>query len=365
MIISDFPVSSSVENGDIDAMDVIDPDDGAPRGITEIISGPKEHLRYRLWKALHIFRREDTKFAIKVGAGAALYALPSFLAATRPFYSHWRGEWGLLSYALVCSMTIGASNTTGYARFLGTSLGAVCGMAAWSITNANVFALAVSGWLMALCTAYLILAKGQGPMGRFIMLTYNLVVLYAYSLSHKDNDHDQDEGGKTPVIADIALHRVASVLSGIIWGIIITRLIWPISARRKLKDGLSLLWLKLSVIWRRDPLSTMAQGRVSTVYFTPREKLELQRYLARLETLRNAARSEFELMGPFPDAAYEALIGHSRRILDAFQAMNLEIVKNLTASEGEAAMLEYTIVERKQLSYRISHLLTGKCSISF
>jgi hypothetical protein len=43
----------------------------------------------------------DTKFAIKVGAGAALYALPSFLQSTRPFYSHWRGEWGLLSYMLV------------------------------------------------------------------------------------------------------------------------------------------------------------------------------------------------------------------------------------------------------------------------
>ena len=65
---------------------------------------------YRLWKALGVFRRDDTKFAIKVGVGAALYALPSFLPPTRPFYQHWRGEWGLLSYMLVCSMTIGASN---------------------------------------------------------------------------------------------------------------------------------------------------------------------------------------------------------------------------------------------------------------
>ena len=61
-----------------------------------------------------LFRRDDVKFAIKVGIGAALYALPSYMASTRPFYQRWRGEWGLLSYILVCTMTLGASNTTGW-----------------------------------------------------------------------------------------------------------------------------------------------------------------------------------------------------------------------------------------------------------
>lgn len=32
-----------------------------------------DNLRSRLWKALRVFRRDDTKFAIKVGAGAAIY----------------------------------------------------------------------------------------------------------------------------------------------------------------------------------------------------------------------------------------------------------------------------------------------------
>src|SRR5215471_14742146 len=119
----------------------------------------------------------------------------------------------------VCSMTIGASNTAGVARFFGTCLGASCAIAAWHVTDANAFALAFVGWCIALWTAYLILAKSQGPMGRFIMLTYNLSVLYAYSLSRKDSSDDQDEGGYSPVIAEIALYRVIAVLSGIIWGI--------------------------------------------------------------------------------------------------------------------------------------------------
>lgn len=51
-------------------------------------------------------------------------------------------------------------------------------------------------------------------MGRFIMLTYNLSALYAYSLSVKDVDGDDDEGGIDPIISEIALHRVVAVLTG-------------------------------------------------------------------------------------------------------------------------------------------------------
>lgn len=175
---------------------------------------PKWSYSYQLWRALSILRRDDVKFAIKVGIGAALYALPSFLRASRPFYQHWRGEWGLLSYMLVCAMTIGASNTTGFARFFGTCIGAVCAIVSWIASQGNAFLLAFFGWLMALCTAYIIVAQGKGPMGRFIMLTYNLSALYAYSLSVQEVDGDDDEGGVTPLITEIALHRVVAVLSG-------------------------------------------------------------------------------------------------------------------------------------------------------
>ncbi|KAJ5815323.1 hypothetical protein N7474_007100 [Penicillium riverlandense] len=310
-----------------------------------VIAYAKRRLGYRVWKSLELFRRDDTKYAIKVGTGAALYALPSFLPSTRPFYQHWRGEWGLLSYMLVCSMTIGASNTTGYARFLGTILGAFCAVVAWYLTAGNVFGLAFLGWLMALWPAYLTIVKGNGPMGRFIMLTYNLSVLGAH-----------------PVITEIVLHRVVAVLSGCIWGIIITRVIWPLSARTKLKGNLSLLWLHLSLIWKRDPLSSMVQGSTTVGYMSPREKLEIERFLAKLESLQASARSEFELRSVFPDAEYGNIIRRTRSMVNAFLAMNLELVKNVTATEGEINLLRYTAAERQQLSARISHLLSVMAS---
>ncbi|GAB1202789.1 hypothetical protein APSETT445_001410 [Aspergillus pseudonomiae] len=325
------------------------------------VSG-KKGFGYRIWKSLKILRRDDTKFAIKVGTGAALYALPSFLPSTRPFYSHWRGEWGLLSYMLVCSMTIGASNTTGYARFLGTCLGALCAVVSWYVTGGNMYGLASLGLFMATWTSYLIIVKGQGPMGRFIMLTYNLSVLYAYSLSQKEGNDDQDEGGESPIITEIALHRVASVLSGCIWGIIITRVIWPISARTRLKDGLSLLWLRMSLLWKRGPLSTMTSNTDNSVFMSPREKLEIERFLSRLESLQASARSEFELKSPFPDLAYSNILRRTRSMVDAFLAINIELDKNMTSSEGELSILQYTDKERQQLSSRISHLLSVMAS---
>lgn len=323
-------------------------------------NGHGKTIRYRLWKALAIFRRDDTKFAIKVGAGAALYALPSFLSSTRSAYQHFRGEWGLLSYMLVCSMTIGASNTTGYARFLGTCIGAVCAIIAWVISDGgNPIVLAAIGWFMSFWTAYVIVAQGKGPMGRFIMLTYNLSALYAYSLSVKDLDDDDDEGGISPIITEIAFHRVIAVLSGCLWGLIITRLIWPISARQKLKDGLSILWLRMGLIWKRIPLECRLQGKTPNAYMDSAEKSQLHRYLSQLEKLRDSASSEFSLRGPFPEVSYKRLLGDTGSMLDAFHSMNIMILKEPRLSSGEAAILRSTSVERAQLSLRISHLFQG------
>ncbi|KAF2455318.1 Fusaric acid resistance protein-like-domain-containing protein [Lineolata rhizophorae] len=388
---------------------------------------PRQHqtLNHRLWRALAFLRRDDLRFAVKVGVGAILYAMWSFISATRPFYSHWRGEWGLLSYMLVCSMTIGASNTTGYQRFLGTCLGALFAIVAWVLADENAVVLAFLGWLVSVGCFYIIVGLGKGPMGRFILLTYNLSALYAYSLSTKaDNEDDDDEGGIAPEIWEIVLHRVVAVMVGCLWGIVITRLIWPISARRKFKDGICVLWLRMSLIWRRDPLgmllppgdqvlglpphplappaatngsaaaagangpspsaggggggtadlpppmppprrpssgalpSSSALPPWAAPYMDIRESLELRRFLTRLEGLRRAAVSEFELRGPFPDRTMRKILQTTGHMLDAFYAMNVVISKDLKASEGERELLKWTAEERRQLSSRISHLFS-------
>ena len=328
-------------------------------------SNPEKSLTKRkvcrkMWNAFAFLRHDDTKYAIKVGIGAALFALPSFLPSSRPFYYHWRGEWGLLSYMLVCSMTIGASNTTGFSRFIGTCLGAVCAIAAWEIGNDNPVILGLLGWCMSVWTSYIIVGQGKGPMGRFIMLTYNLSALYAYSLTVKDDENDDDEGGRRPEIFAIAYHRVAAVLVGCIWGLIITRVVWPISARQKLKDGLSILWLRMGLIWKRDPLAMFLEEQSSNRYMNLREEFELRRYVSSLEKLRESAKSEFELKGPFSDKTYARILESTSRMLDAFHAMNVVILKDLAVSKGVVELLRATRKEREQLCKRISHLFSGE-----
>lgn len=317
-----------------------------------------ESISRRVYRILRVFRRDDVRFAIKVGVGAALFALPSFLAVTRPFYSHWRGEWGLVSYMVVCSMTIGASNTTGVERFMGTGLGALFAIIAWIVADENPWILGFFGWICSVVCFYIILSLGKGPMGRFILLTYNLSALYAYSLSAKDNDDDDDEGGINPEIWEIVLHRVISVIAGCIWGIVVTRVFWPISARRKLKQGICVLWLRMSLIWRRDPLAMFLLGEPASSYMDIREEAELQTFLHQLDALRIAAASEFELRAPFPDKVTKSILEHTQRMLDNFHAMNVVISKDLKASPGEAEVLRYTRAERFELSALISHLFS-------
>jgi hypothetical protein len=236
---------------------------------------------------------------------------------------------------------------------------------AWIVAHENPFILGFFGWLVSLQCFYIIVGKGQGPMGRFIMLTYNLSALYAYSLSVKDEENDDDEGGISPEIWEIVLHRVVAVMTGCIWGIIVTRVIWPISARKKIKKGTTLLWLKMGLIWKRGPLRTLVdiepgEAHATASFMSPGEDIELRRFLNTLESLQSSASSEFELKGPFPAKTFKVILQATSRMLDSFHAMNVIILKDLKATDGEKEILKYTSTEWRELSWRISHLFSGK-----
>lgn len=331
-------------------------------------------------KVLGVMRflaREDILFGIKVGIGAVLWAQFAFIPATRPMYQHWRGEWGLLSYMIVVGMTTGASNTTSTSRLIGTLMGAACACISWIVSQGNAYLLALFGWIMALWNFYMILIIKNGPLGRIALLAYNVIVLYAYSISQDVDDDDDDEGGKNPLIFNITYHRVVAVVLGIIWGMVICRLLWPISGRKKFKEGLSVLYLQLGLIWKRGPLGILIASNNTLDYMKEGEQVALQRYgklffssqsplpsilityiLAfKLETLRNSAKSEFELRGPFPDAAYARIMHSTKHILDSFYAMRLLTQRHETVSAGERALLISTTDQRVRLCQRICHVL--------
>lgn len=256
-------------------------------------------------------------------------------------------------------MTIGAANTTTIKRLIGTSIGAVLALLVWVLSDDSPYVLAFLGWLVSFCCFFTMIVLNEGPLGRFILLTYNLSVLYSYSLSVADKDDgDEDEGGINPAIYEIVLHRLIAISIGCIYGLLVTRLIWPISARKKLKSGLSLLWLRMALIWKRRPLSLLTDKDVPPSYLDIREESRLRAFASLLETMRVNAESEFTLRRPFPTAAYSRILKSTGRMLNALHALNVVIMKDLTASPGELALLRYTAAEREQLAMRIAHLLS-------
>lgn len=310
-----------------------------------------------LLKFFRFLARDDIRFGLKVGIGATLYAMFAFIPQTRPIYTHWRGEWGLLSFMIVCSMTVGASNATGMSRFTGTIMGAAFVLINWWISNGNAVALAFLGWAVSFGAFYIMVDRGNAAFGRFILLSYNVSSLYAYSLTQRVDDDDDDEGGVHPIISSIAYHRVVAVSVGILWGLIICRLIWPMPARQKFKEGLAVLYLQMGLIWRRGPLAILLRNdATATSYMKMGEQAAMQRYASQLQTLRVAANNEYELRGPFPFEAYGRIMASTQRALDAFHAMSLVTQKHGRLSAGEKALLYYTAEERAQLCARICHV---------
>lgn len=314
-------------------------------------------LSQNLLRLMRRLARDDVRFGLKVGIGAILWAMFAFIPQTRETYQHWRGEWGFLSFMIVCSMTVGAANTTGWARFLGTMIGAGAAYVNWNVTQGNALGLIVLGWLMAFWSFWIMIARGQAPLGRITLLAYNVSTLYAYSLSQKVvDDDDDDEGGMHPIIGEIVRHRFIAVTAGILWGLIVCRLIWPISARKKFQQGLSMLYLQMGLIWKRGPLAILLRSDCSRSYLKTGEMTALKKYAARLDALRASAASEFQLRGPFPAAQAGRLMQCTNRLLDAFYAMSLVTQRRGHLTEGERALLLYTAEERKALCDRICHV---------
>lgn len=238
----------------------------------------KRNFSEKILKLSRFLVRDDILFGIKVGIGALLWAMLAFIPSTRPIYQTWRGEWGLLSFMIVAGMTTGASNTTGTARFKGTLVGATCAVASWTLSQGEPIPLVILGGIVALCNFYWILAIKNAPLGRIALLAYNVSTLYAYSISQDVDDDDDDEGGANPLILDIAFHRVVSVTLGILWGVVFCRLLWPISGRRKFREGLSVLYLQMGLIWKRGPLTVSLHSNNTLDYMREGEQAALQRY---------------------------------------------------------------------------------------
>ncbi|KAK9433329.1 Fusaric acid resistance protein-like-domain-containing protein [Lipomyces doorenjongii] len=314
-------------------------------------------LGLRLWRALRMFRRNDVKYGIKVGVGAMIFTLPAFFNETRDIFYHYRGEWGLISFVIVMNISIGSTLSAAFYRILGTVIGTSSAYVAWQLFPSNNIALPIVGFFIALICFHMILTgRPNTVFGRFILLTFNLTALYSYSLSRGDDEDDDDEGGSHPMIGEIAVHRLIAVISGVVWGVIITLYVWPNSARAELKRKLGILWIRLGLIWKSDPLSkiSLLQDSISqSQYIGLQEEQNLAKSCLKLRDLIAQAGKEFRLKGQYPIQQYNVIIGVTEEILDAYHNVNTMIRRATKSSELDTDIIRYTELERKELGNRI------------
>ncbi|KAK0240849.1 hypothetical protein EDD85DRAFT_816543 [Armillaria nabsnona] len=300
-------------------------------------------MKQGLWAIGTRMTERDAKFAVKTGMATALLSAPAFFDATRPIFLEYYGDWALISFFVVISPTIGATNLISFNRVLWTLVGAAVAAATYSLFPENAIALVIFGGLYSLPCFYVIVAKpAHLSAARFALLTYNLTCLYCYNIRQKDVS-----------VVSVAWHRALAVTAGVLYAALVARFWWPSEARRELSKALGEFCLNIGWLYTRlvaansfapeyreesdddnshaastEDVALLGSGHPSgrtTLNNSVQEfmamELHLQIKLIELQGLLAQTQHEPRLKGPFPVTLYRGVLTSLQTILDRLHSM--------------------------------------------
>ena len=316
-----------------------------------------ETFSYKIWKLTKFTRGVDFQFGFRVGLGAFILSSLAFLDSTRHIFNEWRGEWALVTFCIIMNKSLGGTAMTIKWRFIGTFLGAFIAYMIWTLFYPHVILMAIFGFIVSIpCFNIILNWKSSNAFGRFILLTYNLTVLYSYTMSINNipfNSDDDWEGGENPIIWEIAFHRYLGVTTGVIWALLITLTLFPVSARGRLKNGLSVLWLRMGIIWKRGALKKSLDEYNHDRLEGLRGINECHIIMNELRLLLKQAPMEIRLKGPFPIESYNKLMDGTEGILDAFENINSIVDFDTSLNPIESIVLDNLFNETNELQNRV------------
>ncbi|KAJ7782513.1 Fusaric acid resistance protein-like-domain-containing protein [Mycena maculata] len=294
-------------------------------------------IKQSLWTVGKRLTERDTKYAVKAGMATALLAAPAFFDTTRPIFVELWGDWALISFFIVISPTIGATNFLSLHRVLGTVLGAGVAAGVYTLFPDAPVTLSIFGVFFSIPCFYYIVAKPQYiSASRFVLLTYNLTCLYCYNLRQKEVS-----------AVDVAVKRAIAVTVGVVWAALVSRFWWPAEARRELSKALGEFCLNIGWLYTRlvasnsfspdsreveeeyedgphDETRTLspAHARLSnSIKEFMAMELHLQIKLIELQGLLAQTQHEPRLKGPFPVELYRGVLTSLQTILDKLHSM--------------------------------------------
>ncbi|GMM50430.1 hypothetical protein DASB73_013880 [Starmerella bacillaris] len=306
----------------------------------------------RLWRRLRVFKTRDMRHGLRVGLGSLVLAYPAFNKNLRPIFLSWHGEWAVITYMIIMARNLGAMTDQIPLRVVGTIVGAISGVFVAVFCKGTGIYMFFCGLIVSWFCFRRILSKTNPVFGRFIMLTYNLVCLYGYSLS-------RDESMGDNVISlgrmyEIAFHRCVGVIIGVLWAVFITLAVWPFSARQSLRANLCIQWMRMGMTWKSDLLSIInvssPNGSKYSRFKGVSIERELQNMMMHLDVLLKNSPNEFRLRGKFNARPYQILLDSTQRILDALHSVSILIENEPDVNSNERSLVFYTAPERYQLS---------------
>ncbi|KAJ6488997.1 Fusaric acid resistance protein-like-domain-containing protein [Mycena sanguinolenta] len=286
--------------------------------------------KQRLWAFGRRLTENDMKYAFKAGMATALLAAPAFFDTTRPIFLNLWGHWALISFLVVISPTIGATNHLSLHRVLGTLFGAFVAAVVYTLFPDNPVVLSLFGFFFSVPCFY-----HNSSASRFVLLTYNLTCLYCYNLRGQE---------VSPV--NIGIRRAIAVTVGVVWAALVSRFWWPAEARRELSKALGEFCLNIGWLYTRLVASNSSPSNsreVAEEYDGPESEtqalspeharltgsikefmameLHLQIKLIELKGLLDQTQHEPRLKGPFPVQLYRSVLTSLQTILDKLHSM--------------------------------------------
>ncbi|ODV88299.1 hypothetical protein CANARDRAFT_216679 [[Candida] arabinofermentans NRRL YB-2248] len=323
----------------------------------------------KIWQIYRLFYGVDVQFGIRVFFGTLVMAIFGYLDSTKEYFNGWHSEWGIVAFCIIMNKSVGGTYMTFKWRFFGTFIGAMAGYLTWVLFYPNRFMMALCGFLFALPCFHIILTWTYiNGYGRFILLAYNLTILYSYTRSIGKSP-DTIEGGNDPMVFQIGLHRFVGVSLGSLWALIVTMTLFPCSARSRIRRGLSILWLRMGIVWHSGPLSYVVDPDTRNCKLIGiRDRKTIHDIMDELSILLTQAPLEIRLKGPFPTEIYSKLLKSTTKIIDAFENMNSVIQMDTILCPNEysvLAILHDEVAELENRVFLIFYMLASAMKLGF
>ncbi|KAI8052112.1 hypothetical protein BDF22DRAFT_689984 [Syncephalis plumigaleata] len=345
-----------------------------PKSMQDTLHSPRpktalQRFSFALVKFGDMLKQFKMRYAIKSAIFAMLLIAPAFMDDWRETYQNYRGEWSVISMAVVMTPTVGGSNIVGIYRIIGTVCGSLVAYLAYTLFPGSRTILPCVAFLFSLPCFHLIMYSGYPRVGQVSCMTFTTVLMSRYAV-YEDDELE---------IRDVALTRAITVTLGAIIGLFATTYVWPYEARVELRRGLCDFFINLNLLYHKmvslyskswleedisvdegspydesTPLRTTIRlnetDRMARSYkqFLALELL-LQLKLLQLQDLLALTRNEPRLKGPFPVGAYGRLLGHCQALIDHMLTLRMTITDVNWVQQVRRNFIQPVQKERRQM----------------